>query len=311
MSIVSVIIPTYNREEFIRDAIESVLSQGYKDLEIIVVDDGSTDDTKLAVDGYVQRYSEKIFYFYQKNAGPASARNLGVRHARGEYIAFLDSDDLWTPDSLEKRVALLKSNPDAGLVYGAYQRFTDGEMLGHDGSDVFYSNLPAGNVYQDLLMKCFIFTTAVFMRKSVFEAAGGFDESLCIGEDYDLWLRVANNCKIFPVNGIVAQYRQHKKNIMHTDCLYDIPGEVAVVQGFVKRHPDCLKGVSKFRWQKRLSQPYFDLAYKCFHEKNFRRALFFICSALQHFPFRLVYWKYFVAMILLSAVYSIKKNKDD
>lgn len=113
---VSVIIPTYNRAEFISDAIESVLNQTFEDYEIIIVDDGSTDNTKQIV----QSYTSKVKYYYQEQSGVSSARNYGIKAATGEYIAFLDSDDQFLPQKLEKQVEVLENNPRIGIVYSPH-----------------------------------------------------------------------------------------------------------------------------------------------------------------------------------------------
>ena len=110
--LVSVIIPAYNSADFIDEALKSVFDQTYKDLEIIVVDDGSTDDTRAVL----EKYGDRVNYHYQDNNGPASARNRGIKLARGKYIAFLDADDLWLPTKLEKQVALFKNRENLGFV---------------------------------------------------------------------------------------------------------------------------------------------------------------------------------------------------
>ena len=116
MSKISVIIPTYNCGLYLGEAIESVLSQTFQDHEIIVIDDGSTDDTKNIVRKYVLKYPEKIRYFYQKNMGPSAARNVGIREAEGEFIAFLDADDIFLPEKLDLQMAEILKSPSIGLV---------------------------------------------------------------------------------------------------------------------------------------------------------------------------------------------------
>ena len=126
MKTVSVIIPAYNRAHYIREAIESALQQSHRPLEIIVVDDGSTDETPQIL----ATYSEPVRVFRQVNQGVAAARNLGVSHARGEYVAFLDSDDLWHPEKLEKQIERFEADPELGLVHCGMETFNDaGEVL--------------------------------------------------------------------------------------------------------------------------------------------------------------------------------------
>src|SRR3989344_8773435 len=112
---ISVIIPTYNRALMVKRAIESVLAQSYENFEIIVADDGSTDDTKEALSGYIN--SGKIKYIFQDNAGPGAARNAGIKHAKGELVAFLDSDDEWVPDKLEKQIKIFESRGKDAAVF--------------------------------------------------------------------------------------------------------------------------------------------------------------------------------------------------
>ncbi|MEE9614146.1 MAG: glycosyltransferase family A protein, partial [Thermodesulfobacteriota bacterium] len=113
---VSVVVPVYNRPEYVREALTSVFGQTFKDYEVIVVDDGSTEDTKGALGEYLQG----VNYFYKKNGGAASARNYGIEKSTGEYVAFLDSDDLWEEDKLDVQVEFLSRNPDVGLVCSDY-----------------------------------------------------------------------------------------------------------------------------------------------------------------------------------------------
>ena len=129
-SLVSAIIPTYNSVNYISEAINSVLNQTYKNCEIIVVDDGSTDNTRKTVENYIRKYPHKIKYFYQENKGPSAARNKGIKEARGNYIAFLDSDDLWLPDKLEKQISLFMKDVSLKLTYcGGYYEDEEGSVI--------------------------------------------------------------------------------------------------------------------------------------------------------------------------------------
>lgn len=191
---VSVIIPTYNRERFVVPAIESVLRQSFGDRELIVVDDGSTDDTRLRL----ERYENRIRYVYQANAGPGAARNTGIQAATGEWLAFLDSDDEWTTEYLARQFQHLESGP------GICLQITDGRFCGKDGQvrGFFDMNgvaaILAGRDYllpQDpfrfvLRHSPWPFGSAVIRRDAI-NRAGGFDESLRISEDLDLLARVA------------------------------------------------------------------------------------------------------------------------
>lgn len=193
---VSVVIPTYNRAHFIGEAIASVRAQTYPCSEIIVVDDGSTDHTATVV----AALGPGIRYLQQPNAGPAAARNHGIANACGDLIAFLDTDDRWRPQKLERQVALLERWPDVALV-AADMAISDGagrveveSNFAHRGLLEFFQDLdgrPVPEAPRRLLNLNFINTSTVVLRREVLQALGGFDTRLRYGEDLELWLRVA------------------------------------------------------------------------------------------------------------------------
>jgi cellulose synthase/poly-beta-1,6-N-acetylglucosamine synthase-like glycosyltransferase len=191
---VSVIIPTYNRCGIISNAIDSVLAQTFKDYELIVVDDGSEDDTRSVVMKYG---SDKILYWYQENSGKSSARNNGIKKATGEYIAFLDSDDMFVPDKLRKQVDFLDNNRDYGFVYSyANNVDEDGTLL-----DYHFAGDLSGWIYPNMLFikNNLIATPTVMVKSSVIASVGGFDETMHICEDLDLWRRIARNHKVMQI----------------------------------------------------------------------------------------------------------------
>lgn len=191
---VSVIIPTYNTAKYIGHTIDSVLGQNYKDYEIIVVDDGSTDNTKEVL----KPYMEQIRYLYQKNSGRAGARNTGIKAARGRYVAFLDSDDLWTPGKLAKQVDIMDDNENIDFLFGDKQRFSDdgniiiSSMFTEKGYDenFFGDPLYVRNAYKKLLQEPYIPTGTVIMKKECLDKSGLFDETI-YAEDWEFWLRIA------------------------------------------------------------------------------------------------------------------------
>lgn len=206
---VSVIIPTYNNAKFIGEAIDSVLNQTYQDFEIIVVDDGSTDNTEEVL----SKYKNRIRYIYQKNKGPAAAKNKGILASQSKYIATLDSDDIWLPQKLQLQVDLLDSNKQLGLVYtDTYQVNIDDKSI--DKETYFNRYKPcSGRVLDKLLFHNFIPSLTVMMRRSCLEKAGLFDESLYTGEDWDLWLRIAEEFPIDYINIPLGKRRIHKTNV--------------------------------------------------------------------------------------------------
>ena len=186
--LVSVIIPTFNRWPMVGEAVDSVLAQTVSDYELIVVDDGSTDETPLRL----RDYGARLTVLTQSRRGVAAARNEGVRHATGSYLAFLDSDDLWHPRKLRRQLDFMESNPAVEICQ------TD-EIWIRDGVRVNPRNKhrkPSGDIFRASLELCLVSPSAVMMRRELFERARGFDESLPVCEDYDLWLRISKDTQV-------------------------------------------------------------------------------------------------------------------
>lgn len=185
--LVSVVIPTYNDQEYVEDAIKSVLSQTYGNIEILVVDDGSTDNTKDKLNPYIN--SHDIEYIYQANKGLSGARNTGVMSASGEYIAFLDADDLFKSDKIEKQLKYLMGHPDCDYCYCDVYLFRDGQPNKLFRYDYKYYS---GNIFKYLLRQNFINpSTLFFQKKNIIDNFGLFDESFRRVEDLEYTLRVS------------------------------------------------------------------------------------------------------------------------
>ena len=219
-SLVSVIMPAYNSSRYIGEAIESVLNQTYCHTEIIVADDGSTDSTREVVAAF--NLGSRLQYLYQQNKGPAAARNLAIRYAAGDFFAFLDSDDLWTPRKLEKQLQLFQDRK-VGLVYSNMECFQDGEIpsgwLNQDGcageDDELATPMRRGHAYEALLRRNFIPISTVVVRKDVLCEAGPFDGKF-FQEDYELWLRIAKVHELDFIDEKLAKYRIHRNQISST-----------------------------------------------------------------------------------------------
>lgn len=189
---VSVVIPTYNRAHVLPRALDSVLAQTYRDFEVLVVDDGSTDETADVLAHYGDR-DERVRYLVQpQNTGVSAARNRGIREARGSLVAFLDSDDAWFPEKLERQVGRFRqSSDDVGLVYCGVETVYDKEI---DDEGWVFQPGHRGDVFEDLLLENVIHTgSGVVIRRSVTDAAGFFDEGIPASEDYEYWIRIAQH----------------------------------------------------------------------------------------------------------------------
>lgn len=206
--LVSVIIPTYNRAHTISQAIDSVLNQTYGNLEIIVIDDGSTDNTKEIL----APYGQKITYLSQSNCGVSSARNAGIQQARGEYVAFLDSDDLWYPQKLEKQIEAIQRNKEYALC------LTDIEYVDDAGSHIRFSSLCKAIPYNGYLFTYLLqgsgtcsYVTTILVKKGVFTTVGLFDESLNTAEDIDMLLRITSRYQAALVDEPLVKYIKYRR----------------------------------------------------------------------------------------------------
>jgi glycosyltransferase involved in cell wall biosynthesis len=185
---VSITIPTYNCAHFIERAIRSILAQSYTDYEIVIVDDGSTDNTRVVL----APFGDRIRYIYQANGGLSAARNTALAHAGGELIAYLDADDLWYPDRLERQVAFLDANPGCGFVHSDVTVIDEHDRIIHQRFNAETGRpVPQGPCVLDLLRRCHVQVPSVLERRICVERAGSFHPRLKTAQDYLHWIRIA------------------------------------------------------------------------------------------------------------------------
>lgn len=197
--LVSVIIPVFNGERFLREAVQSVLDQKYSPVEIIMVDDGSTDGTESVA----RSFPETVCYLHQANQGPAAARNRGIEHARGSLLAFADADDLWPADKLELQLPFVINDSGAEIVMGRIQqvrlsRNVDGQTQAEEFAEPAFS----------------VNLGSAVIRKSVFERVGLFDETMRYSEDVDWFMRAREaGVQIVTIDAVTLFYRHHEDNM--------------------------------------------------------------------------------------------------
>jgi glycosyltransferase involved in cell wall biosynthesis len=201
---VSVIIPTFNYGRYLRDAVDSVLAQTRPALEILVIDDGSSDDTA----DVAASYGDRIRFIRQQHAGVCAARNNGIANARGEYVAFLDSDDVWLPSKIEQQLARFEADPKLGLVHCGAERFdqTGTLAVNLDGRE--------GWIAPQLLSldaEVIAAGSAIMVPKRIAEEIGGFDTGLAQAEDWDFAYRIAVHHRVGFVREVLVRYRQHER----------------------------------------------------------------------------------------------------
>jgi len=211
---VSVIIPAYNCALYIAETIKSILAQGINDLEIIVINDGSTDNTAAIA----RSFGTPVKVFEQSNAGVCSARNHGIREATGEFIALVDHDDYWLPTKLSNQLAAFAANPQVDVVFSDFVWWHTNEATGMFANAVAFESqaLPqgidivfSGWIYHQMLIDSYILTSTALARAHVVRNANGFDESLPFSEDWDFWLRVSRTSQFLKLKEKTTLYRQH------------------------------------------------------------------------------------------------------
>jgi glycosyltransferase involved in cell wall biosynthesis len=202
VSKISVIIPAYNCAKTIKQTIESVLNQSLTDFELLVINDGSTDSTLDIIVSKIKDGRIKVFSY--TNAGANVSRNRGINHAVGEFISFLDADDIWTPDKLATQLQALEENPTTKVAYSWTDYIDENGKFVHSGTHISLN----GNVYEQLLVKNFLENGSnPLISKDALLAVGGFDESLVAGQDWDMWLRLAREFNFVAVPKVQILYR--------------------------------------------------------------------------------------------------------
>lgn len=235
---VSVIIPTYNSASYLREAVESVLSQTYRDFEILVIDDGSTDETPEIV----KRYGRQVRYLHQSNSGVAVARNRGISESQGQYVAFLDSDDTWFPRKLECQMEALTRARLARASSTAYL------VTRSDLTPIAErQNHRHGAALEDLLLRgTIVFISTVVCEKSLLDLTGGFDPTLSQCADWDMWIRLAGHTEFVAVDEPLVNYRQHENNMSRNAQLLERDSLCVLEKAFAMELPAYLRAQRRY-----------------------------------------------------------------
>ena len=282
--LVSVVIPCYNNASFLRDAIQSVLSQTHPRTELIVVDDGSSDDTSDVASSYpVTRVIR------QNNQGVSAARNVGLAQSRGDYVVFLDADDRLLPDAVDAGVRCLESHPACAFASGHVR------LAGQDGSILRVPDEPCieKDHYLTLLKYCYIWTpSAVMFRTAILKSVGGFNMTLSGAADWDLYLRLSRRLAVFCHPHLVAEYRLHDKSMstnsamMLADCLAALRAQRASFKGLKaceEAYRIGVKGVQRF-----YGDPLVETVKRHVRASEWIQALIGVLVLLRYYPARLV-----------------------
>ena len=287
--LVSVIMPTYDRAAVVKEAVESVLRQTYLHLELLVIDDGSTDDTLERLN---QISDKRLRVILANHRGAASARNQGLKEAKGEFIGFCDSDDLWVPEKLVWQVDYLAKHPEAGLVYGDVMSFRGGKI---ETPSYFKERAPRdGQVFFDMIEKNFIPNVSILVRKACLDEVGSFNESLKTSEDYELWLRFCQRFQVGHVEEVLVKVRRHSGNITSDDQT-TCENHLAVLNSVKSR----FKGrIPKSVMHKAYARTYRHMGYNHLLHRRFKESQWALLQSLQFDPFSPATYRYWAASLL-------------
>lgn len=243
--LVTIITPTYNREGFIGQSINSVLSQTYPNFELLIIDDGSTDRTQEVVAPYLA--DGRVRFFSQENQGQSVARDRGLYEAKGGFVCFLDSDNAWFPDKLEKSLQVFEENPSVDIVYGDYMVIdAEGRELGVNRMKRY-----SGRITPMLIHDNFVSMNTTMTRRRCFEEMGGFESNDRLAEDYGLWLRFSTQYTFHYLPAVLGFYRVMEDQIS-TDKESRFKANEQLILEFLKSYPGALSyserrhGLSRF-----------------------------------------------------------------
>jgi len=290
MPMVSVIIPTYNRAHVLARSIQSVLNQTFQDFELIIVDDGSTDDTESLVNRFS---SKKIKYVrHQKNQGGSPARNTGIRLAKGDYIAFLDDDDEWMPEKLERQMEVIcKAPPEVGVLYTKFRQY-----------DRFGDYVPQrrlakkeGNLFKQLLGECFLGLGTTLIRKECFDKVGLFNENILYARDWDLLLRISQHYQFLYIDEPLAIVHEQPEGIRlkHERNFADIQRIFETYFPQIKQD------------RKLLAKYYYRLAHLSYILGRIGQGRYYYLKSLKAYPVDIVVIIAFLASFLGVKIYTI------
>ncbi|TYS59867.1 glycosyltransferase [Sutcliffiella horikoshii] len=298
--LVSVIIPCFNSEKWIIETIDSVLNQTYSNIEIIVVDDGSTDNTK----DVISNYSKRIKYIYQQNKGPSVARNLGIKKSKGKYVAFLDSDDLWESNKLEKQVEFLENNQNIALV------FSNVKVINEKGEYLYthYNNIPKDKkeiITAFFLGKITMNTPTIVAHKKAIQKVGGFQEHLPVREDHFLLMNMVDNFNIYHFKEPLVKRRINEGSL---SSVVDPDKVFHMLESFVTISMKEFPYLEKYK-RNIYSKINISLGTSYWKSGNYKNSKVFIIKSIRLNPLRIRYYLFLLLVFLGIDYNKFESNK--
>lgn len=295
---ISVIIPTYNCEKYIGEAIDSVLHQTCLDYEVIVIDDGSTDATRSIIES---RY-QTVRYFYVENKGVASARNYGIAKAKGNLIAFLDADDIWLPEKLEKQKELFDRNQALGMVFTENSFFYEHGIIANKLNK--RESLMRGDIVRNIFLHSYVVTSTVMVRRSIFDVVGLFDEELLVAEDDNMWMRIGIEYGIALLDEPLVRYRKTTGSLS-SDLSAVSVGVNKHVELMKSRYPDLYDRIGPLAIRIKYSDQCFSEGYRDFSRGNYAVSRTRFIDSYMNNPFRLTPLIFYISTYLPAQIIEI------
>jgi len=298
--LISVIMPCYNAAPFVAEAVNCVLGQSYGNAELIVVDDGSTDGSREILREWGQKYPDRMQVFSQDRRGPFPARNLGLRHAKGEFVAFLDADDYWAPNCLEKLHAELVAQ-GADLAYCGWQNVGEGGP----GSEPFIPpEYEKEDAAKSFLKSCPWPIHAALTRRSVIDVVSGFSLRRFSAMDYDLWLRILGHTRaLVRVPEVLAFYRWHGQGQISSRKWQQVMDAMEARRNFVKQHADLVAHLSRSELTELTQGQLRKEAYRAYWRRDLHNAQKLFRAALMSGAWRFADLRYLIPALLPGAVF--------
>lgn len=308
--LVSVIVPVYNSEKTIIETLTSIFSQDYGNIEIIVINDGSTDRTKEIL----EQHKDKLKIIDQTNSGAAVARTRGIKQAQGKYIAFIDADDLWVPWKIRTQVGYIEQHQEIGMVFNKWILLNDAsDTLPTAPQDSIALNCieeeNSGWLYTRLLMECVVHTSSVLIAKRICDEVGEFDPSLRLGEDYDYWLRVSQVTQIMKLKSVLSAYRIHADNI--TKKIPEINFEAILLSKSIQNfglHNQNGTTISHQVMNQRLAESWGSFCWQTYHAGQYKKSFSSALNILKLRPFLYKGWLYLIASLAKIIVNTPARN---
>lgn len=316
--LVSVIVPTHNCRDYICESIDTVLNQSYKNIEVVVVDDGSTDDTKRLL----EQYGARVTYYYQEQQGVAAARNFGLKQVRGPLVALQDADDRWLPNKIEAQVRALQRFPESKLVFSDYATFDKSGVilpsacsrfphlqLWLDQHRVQGTSMAHGQLYWELMLGNCIGTCSVLAVKDALAEYNGFDGAFKTGEDLDLWLQISTKYPVLYIDEVLAEYRVNPSGLSGSLETRNMTWSFDRARVREKHLRQNLVPASIRRKVERLQRKHcWELGRACLDGGKHEKARDWFLTGIRYRPFDWVMWLYTAFTFLPPSVVGLGKR---